>query len=288
VLTAAAIFVPNLVIAMVLNGLVQALQIGAYAARYAGVKTGRIATAISLFNLVMTASRLATLIVTPALGGLADAAANSAIRNHLTAVPDAVLDIFSWQLRCVVLAGTIGTAIGLAFMPTFIFLFVRGIGSFERSGSVMRAVLRLTDVGVLREVAGSMRFPNLAIARSFSLSHVPRKLLIANVVVTAVYAVGVLASYFASVLNLGARTTATGLSGLINGIGTISFTLLVDPTSAFITDQAAKGERTLAEVRSLIFYLAVTAIVGTLISQLILWPAAWLIAEAARLFVHHS
>jgi hypothetical protein len=112
-------------------------------------------------------------------------------------------------------------------------------------------------------------------------------LLIANVVVTSVYSIGVLAAYYASVLNLRARTTAVGLSGIINGVGTIAFTLLVDPTSAIITDQAVKGERTLAEVRSLIFYLAVTAIAGTLLSQLILYPAAWIIADAAHLFVAH-
>jgi hypothetical protein len=286
-MTAAEIFVPNLLIAMALNGMVQALQIGAYAARYAGVKTGRIATAISLFNLVMTASRLATLVVTPALGGLADATANGAAAAHLTAAPAAAVDVFAVQLRLVVFSGTLGTAFGLVLMPTFIFLFVRGIGSFERSGSVLRAVLRLTDLGVLREVAGSLRFPDVAIARTFSIAHVPRKLLIANVVVTAVYSIGVLAAYYASVLNLKARTTAVGLSGIINGIGTIAFTLLVDPTSAIITDQAVKGERTLAEVRSLIFYLAVTAIIGTLLSQLILYPAAWIIADAAHLFVGH-
>jgi hypothetical protein len=286
-MTLAQVFVPNLLVAMALNGTVQALQIGAYAARYAGVKTGRIATAISLFNLVMTASRLATLVVTPALGGLADATANSATTQHLTVVPQAAVDIFAAQLRLVVFAGTIGTTVGLMLMPTFIFLFVRGIGSFERSGSVLRAVLRLTDLGVMREVAGSLRFPDIAIARTFSIAHVPRKLLIANVVVTSVYSIGVLAAYDASVLNLKARTTAVGLSGIINGIGTIAFTLLVDPTSAIITDQAVKGERTLAEVRSLIFYLAVTAIAGTLLSQVILSPAAWIIADAAHLFVGH-
>src|ERR1700755_3168065 len=118
-MTAAEVFVPNLVVAMVLNATVQALQIGAYAARYAGVKTGRIATAISLFNLVMTASRLATLIVTPALGGLADATANNALREHLATVPDHFVDVFAAQLRLVVFAGTIGTTVGLMLMPTF-------------------------------------------------------------------------------------------------------------------------------------------------------------------------
>ena len=56
----------------------------------------------------------------------------------------------------------------------------------------------------------------------------------------------------------------------------------VDPTSAFITDQAVKGERSLAEVRSMVFYLALTAILGTLLSQLILYPSAVVIAFVAH------
>jgi len=59
--------------ALGINVVVQAIQIGAYAARIAGVRTGRIATSISLFNLFMTASRLATLIYTLMLGPLEQA-----------------------------------------------------------------------------------------------------------------------------------------------------------------------------------------------------------------------
>ena len=65
-----------------------------------------------------------------------------------------------------------------------------------------------------------------------------------------------------STLNVG--RTAIDLSGVINGIGTIAFTLFVDPTSSMITDQAIHGKRTVEEVRSMVFYLSLTAIVGSL------------------------
>jgi hypothetical protein len=105
-------------------------------------------------------------------------------------------------------------------------------------------------------------------------------------VVTGVYAIGVQASYYASVLDIDAARTALGLSGIINGIGTIAFTLFVDPTSSMITDQAIHGKRSIDEVKSMVFYLALTAIVGTLLSQIIFYPSAWVIEEVARFFTH--
>ncbi|HMD02853.1 MAG TPA: DUF2837 family protein, partial [Candidatus Baltobacteraceae bacterium] len=64
----------QLVLAMVLNGFLQAVQVGAYAARVAGVMSGRVGTSISLFNLFVTASRFANMFYAPMLGTLSDRA----------------------------------------------------------------------------------------------------------------------------------------------------------------------------------------------------------------------
>lgn len=101
-----------------------------------------------------------------------------------------------------------------------------------------------------------------------------------------VYAIGVQASFLASVLDVGVARTAISLSGVVNGVGTIAFTLFVDPTSAIITDQAIHGKRSIQEVRAMVFYLSLTAIVGSLLSQAILYPAAVLIEVVARFAAH--
>jgi len=271
---------------MALNAVVQAIQIGAYAARLAGVISGRVATSISLFNLFVTASRLAALFLTPALGALADAAADTAPHGAVSVEP-AVSAQFEAQMRLIVLAGTVGTAIGALLLPIFITLFLRGIASFERRGSLLAALSRLADPRVAISVLGTYRPPTRGLLRGFTLERIPKRLLFFNVVVTSIYAIGVIAAYYASILNLTARTTATGLSGLINGVATIAFTLIVDPTSALITDQAAKGERPVEDVKTMVFYLALTAIVGTLVSQALLYPAALVIARGAGFFYHH-
>jgi len=282
-----AVFVSNLVLAIILNAVTQAIQVGAYAARYAGVITGRIATAISLFSLFVTASRLAALFLTPALGGLSDNVAHLATAQHLTVVPDAALHIYDMQMRLIVASGTIGVAAGAILMPTFIVLFVRGIRSFERRGSIPHSLVRLLDPRVQFDLLRSVRLPSPAMIVRFPMRAVPRKLLLANMILWAVYAVGVVAAYYASILNLDARTTATGLSGLVNGVGTVAFSLFVDPTSAYIVDQTARGERDVNDVRSMIFWLIATALIGTILAQLILFPAAQYIAYAAHFFVHH-
>jgi hypothetical protein len=279
------LFTGNLILAAGLNFVTQAIQIGAYAARYAGVTTGRVATAISLFSLLVTASRLASLFMTPALGALADTTANPAIRDHLTSVPPDALARFDGQIRIIVGAGSIGILLGALLLPMFLTMFVRGIGAFERTHSIPHALARLLDPRVIGDLLREIRPRRIRFA-DFPLAAVPTKLLIANTVLFAVYAIGVVAAYDASVIDLDARTTASGLSGLVNGIGTVAFSLFVDPTTALIVDKTVQGERPRRDVSAMIFWLVLTAFVGTLLAQAILTPAAEYIAAGAHVFVH--
>jgi hypothetical protein len=266
----------KLVGAMLITFVVQGVTIGAYAARLAGVQTKRIATSISLFNLFVTTGRLANLFMAFFVGPLADRAGNA------TVAVSSWQHVFELQLRLIVLAGTAGMVVFALFLPLFTYLFRRGVHSFEARGSVPHSLMRLAAPSVIADVLRSQRFPSVAQIRAFDWRYLPKRLLIFNVVVMCVYAIGVQASYFASVLDSTVARTAIGLSGVINGIGTIAFTLFVDPASSMISDQAIHGKRSVEEVRSMVFYLSLTAILGSLLSQLILYPASVLIEVVAR------
>ena len=270
----------QLILAVALNLVVQAIQIGAYAARLAGVQSGRIATSISLFNLFVLASRLANLAYAPMLGTISDRTARAV---HDPALAAGAVHQFDLQIRLIVLAGTAGTILGALLLPTFLMLFMRGIAAFERLGSVPRAMLRVLDPRVMLDVLRSVRLPSLSHLTRFSPRRLPTELLVGNVVVTGIYAIGVVASVYASILRPEVARTAVLLSGVVNGIATISFSLVVDPTSAYITDQAVKHERPVIDVKSMVFFLSLTAIIGTLLSQLILYPAALFIGWVAHL-----
>jgi hypothetical protein len=266
----------KLVAAMAITFIVQGVTIGAYAARLAGVQTKRIATSISLFNLFVTTGRLANLFMGFFVGPLSDVAGNATTNiaqwQH----------VFDIQLRLIILAGTLGMIVFALFLPMFTYLFRRGVHSFEARGSIPHSLFRLGSPRVIADVFRAQRLPSWGELRAFDWRKLPRRLLVFNTVVMCVYAIGVQASYLASVLDPAVVRTAISLSGVINGIGTIAFTLFVDPTSAMITDQAIHGRRTVEEVRSMVFYLSLTAIVGSLISQALLYPAALVIEIVAK------
>lgn len=287
VLLAPHLWSGKLIGAMAITFIVQGVTIGAYAARLAGVQTKRIATSISLFNLFVTTGRLANLFMAFFVGPLSDDAGNAVARLQADPVAAAAWQhVFEIQLRLIVLAGTIGM-IGFAlFLPMFTYLFRRGVHSFEARGSVPHSLVRLLSPAVIGDVIRAQRFPSLTEVRGFDWRVLPKRLLIFNTVVMCVYAIGVQASFLASVLDVRVARTAISLSGVVNGIGTIAFTLFVDPTSAIITDQAIHGKRSIEEVRSMVFYLTLTAIVGSLLSQAILYPAAVVIEVVARFAAH--
>jgi hypothetical protein len=272
---------------MAITFVVQGVTIGAYAARLAGVQTKRIATSISLFNLFVTTGRLANLFMAFFVGPLSDRAGNAVARLRDDPVAAASWQhAFEVQLRLIVLAGTVGMIAFALLLPMFVYLFRRGVASFEARGSVPHALVRLFSPAVVGEVLRSQRLPSFAQIRRFDVRAVPRRLLVFNTVVMGVYAIGVQASFLASVLDVNVARTAISLSGVINGIGTIAFTLFVDPTSSMITDQAIHGKRSVEEVRAMVFYLSLTAIVGTLLAQAIFYPAAVVIEVVARFAEH--
>ncbi len=266
---------------MLLNCIVQTIAIAAYAARLAAVQSGRVATAISLYNIFATGSRFAQVLYTPLLGSLSDRASASATLGP--AAHAAVVGSFVWQLRWILIAGAVGSAIGTLALPAFVRLYIRAIRVFERVGSIPRAILKAfvprTFVSIFREV----RFARRTSRVNLSVRNLPKELFVVNLVVTAIYAVGIVSAAYASVLHPQAARTALLSSGLVNGLAAIAYNVAVDPVSALITDQAARGDRSVSDVKALVIYLALTAIIGFIASQALLVPAAQVLALAAKL-----
>lgn len=256
---------------MALNCVVQALAIAAYAARLAGARSGRVATAISLFNIFATSSRFAQMFYTPMLGALSDRAAGANLSHY------------QWQLRFIVLAGTVGAVIGTLAIPTFVMLYMRAIRSLERNGSIPKAALAMFRPATVATVIGEVKFGVATRWRELSFKNVPKDVLILNVMVTAVYGVGIVAAAYASVLYPQAARTAVLSSGLVNGFATIAYNIIVDPASALLTDRAVRGDRSVDDVKALVTGLSLTSILGLLLSQALLVPAAMLIELGARL-----
>jgi hypothetical protein len=265
----------SLLIACAINVLVNVVTTTTGAARIAGVMTRRIATSMSLYNFFFLFARMANLLYTPFLGSIVDRAATSGDFH--------VLEI---KLRFIIVAATLGNILGWLLLPTFIVIYNRGVQSIEKNGSLPMVLLKLLNPRNMLSFFASFRLPSMLGLRNFSLKDMPRSFLVLNVFMTAIWAIGVLCSIYASVLIPSLVRTATLLSGLVNGIATILFSIFVDPTAALITDQAAAGIRKEEQVRIMVFYLTMGNILGTIISQFFFLPGAEWIAFVTGLFGH--
>ncbi|MBV8282886.1 MAG: DUF2837 family protein [Candidatus Eremiobacteraeota bacterium] len=247
-----------------------ALQMGTNAARLAGVRTKRVATGLTLFNLFGTTGRFLNLFYLPLIGSLADKAGAAHDPGQ-----------FDYDMRWVMGAASVGILLGGLLIPWASRTLQRGIGSFERHGSLLHALAQLLRPDVLLSVLRDFELPRLSMLR-YSPKNLPKGFLVWNIVVIAFWVAGPLAAYYAGVLAPPYRLTAASLSGLITGISTLTLTAIVDPTSALITDQTAHAIRPESDMKAMIVYLVLTAFIGTLVAQLLLVPAADWIALVAK------
>ena len=260
-----------LIITALLYMFATALQMGTNAARLAGVRTQRVATGLTLFNLFGTTGRFLALFYMPLIGRLADQA---------RAVPGATAQ-FDYDMRFIMAAATAGTILGGVLVPWATRLLERGITSFERRGSLLSAIGQVFRPSVALSVLRDFRLPRLSMLR-YSPKNLPKQFLIWNVLVMAFWVAGPLAAYYAGVLAPMYALTAVSLSGLITGVSTLTLTYIVDPSAALITDQGAHNIRPESDVKAMILYLVITAVIGTMLAQLLLVPAADIISTVAN------
>jgi hypothetical protein len=263
--------VPNLTLILALTAVVHCLDTASYASRIAGVRTGRLALTNALFNIVSLASRVAYTLQAPLLGSAVDRMAGQGNLNGLF-----------HDFQIILAAASAGTLLGAILIPTCTSLFSRAAVSYEFHGSFPALLLHTLSLRGFSRIGQHFRMPlpdSFHNARRFNL---PISFLLLNVLITGVYTVGVSSTMYASALAPDLARTATTLSGVVNGVGTLLLVLLVDPVSALVTDQALRGNRPVAQVSYIVIWQVVARFLGTLLSQLLLQPAALLVAHLAR------
>ena len=236
----------------------------AYAARIAGVRTGRIAMSFALFNMLVLVSRTSNGFLGPFLA--------KRIETRLaTGGGEALLGDF----RLILLSAAIAVAVGIVLVPTGQRLFVRAIGHFQQHRSTGRMLLRSATPAGLRTIRDSIAAPRHEQWRELARPRgVGWGVLLANCLAQALLTVGVLASLYAGYLNPEYRVTAAQLSAVVNGVATILLFALIDPQLSVVTDDAVEGRVGEAEFRRTIIWISLSRLVGTLLAQLALLPAA--------------
>jgi len=264
--------VPNLAIILVLTGVVHCLDTAAYASRIAGARTGRLALTGALFSIVSLASRVAYTLQAPLLGSAVD-----------RMVREGQLGGLLRDFHVIIGAASLGTLLGAMLIPTFTSVFSRGALAYELHGSFSALLIHTLSLRGFSRISQHFRLPlpeSVQRARRFNL---PRSFLLLNIIVTAVYTVGISSTMYASAMAPELARTATTLSGVVNGVGTLLLVILIDPVSALITDQALRGKRPVAEVSYVVVWQVAGRFIGTLAAQALFLPAALLVVKLARI-----
>jgi hypothetical protein len=186
---------------------------------------------------------------------------------------------FRWLLA----AASLATIVGGLLTPTFQRLFTRAVQRFAVDRSVGRLVVRLFSPAGLAVVVDSVAAPSLkAVVGTASGSRLPAGVVLVNVFATAVWTVGVFASLYAAHLNPNLRVTSSNLSGIINGVATILLFVVVDPHLSLVTDDVLQGRASEPYFRRCVVWMLGSRLLGTFLAQLLLVPAAMIIATLAE------
>lgn len=260
-----------------------------YAVRLSGVTTRRLATAYSLFQIISLVASMANLIQAPLLSSVVERAINAGLQGSLQPLVESPfyqhqLQQLCLDIRLVIFSATIGTVLGVLVTPAFNYLFTRVIFLFEEAGSIPRLMITLSSPRLLaRTLRKRPRY--LKVLRASlpgRTRNIPLAFLVANTLVIGIWTTGVLSALYAGALLPDYRSTASLLSGLVNGVATILSAMIVDPTAAMITDQALRGTRDQQDVRQMVYYLCLSRVLGTILAQVLFLPSAYFIREAAQ------
>ncbi|MEZ0276005.1 MAG: lipid II flippase Amj family protein [Roseimicrobium sp.] len=243
----------------------------AYAARIAGIRTGHIATALTLFNVLVLISRTSNSFQAPFLAKRIEVSLADSMAPLLTD--------FQWILGTAALA----TAVGALLVPTAQRALSRAVALLQIHRSMFRLVCHGMHPRRLLMARRYFTLPARGNVRALQTrGGLSWGFIALNVVAVALWTVGVFAALYAGALEPQFRVTCSNLSAIINGFATIIMFLLLDPQLSLMTDDAARQRVGQGQFRAAVASLVGARLAGVVLAQLLLVPAAMLIAQVAR------
>lgn len=272
-----------------LTAVIHLIETLAYVARFSGVKTKRLATALSIYQVISLLAMTANMVQAPLLSLTVEQAINTGLIYQ-----QSYLNELENNIRFIILAASVGTAAAAMLAPFFSFLFNRTIFLFERIGSLPALILSLLVPSrffrLMRELRQALIYLGKSYLRKwtgvsgtspvarFKYSFFPAKLFVINILVDGLWTTSVLSALFAGVLTPEYRSTAMLMSGVLNLMAVFLETFLVDPVTAMITDQTLTGARQEREIHHLTFWLVLSRLLGTFFAQALFLPAAYFVS----------
>ncbi|KAA0966322.1 DUF2837 family protein [Sporosarcina sp. ANT_H38] len=255
--------------------IIHSVETLAYAVRLSGARVRLIASALSLFNIMVIVSRLANMMQQPFTGSLIDTARKE---NNLEFVED--------QFRVLIGASTLGTLFGIILLPTFIALFSRAIIHLsEEKGSVPALIKKGITFEYIRRGVKHFSLPRISYLKDINIKDIPIKLLFVNMVITAIYTIGVLSALYAALLAPDRASTAIMASGLINGVATILLVIFIDPKISVLADDVVNQRGSYLTLKKMSLMMITSRLLGTILAQALFIPGAWYVAWFTKFII---
>ena len=255
--------------------IIHSIETLAYAVRLSGARVKLIASALSLFNMMVVVSRMANMMQQPFTGGLKD-----------TAPKENMLEFVEEQFRVIIGASTLGTILGILLLPTFTALFSRAIVHMSNEGgSPFGLIKKCFSIPYLKRAMKHVHLPRLSYLKGIHVRNIPWQLFLFNMIVTAIYTIGVLSALYASILVPERSSSAMMASGLINGVATILLALFVDPKISVLADRVVNGKGSYTNLKGISVIMIASRLLGTILAQALFIPGAHYIAWVSKLFV---
>jgi hypothetical protein len=246
----------------------------AYAVRLSGARVKLLASALSLFSIMVIVSRSANMFQQPFTAGLIDNAPKT----------DTYVFVEN-QFRIIIGASTVGTLLGILLLPTFIALFSRAIIHLsEERGSIFALVKKGLTPAYIRRGIKHIHLPRISYLQDIKLNNIPVKLFIVNMLITAIYTIGVLSALYAALLVPERAQTAAMSSGLINGVATMLLAIVIDPKISILADDVINKRGSYLDLKGISLMMITSRLLGTFLAQLLFIPGAYYIAWFTEFF----
>ena len=269
------LFTEKLILISLFIFIIHSIETLAYAVRLSGARVRLLASALSLFNLMVMVSRLANMMQQPFTGSLID---NAPKVNTLEFVEN--------QYRVIIGSSTLGTIIGILLLPTFIAIFSRAIIHLsEERGSIPSLIKKGLTLEYIKRGLKHIHFPKLSYLKDIRLKDIPIRLFVINMVITAIYTIGVLSALYAALLAPERASTAIMASGLINGIATILLIIFIDPKISILADDVINQKGSYLNLKGVSLMMITSRLLGTMLAQVFFIPGAEYIAWFTKFIV---
>jgi hypothetical protein len=260
----------NLVLVSILTLIIHFIGVISLSARIVGTRTRRLASSISIFNIIVLIAQFSNTIQAPLL---TKAVENSIILHQAPNVA---------AFRMIIVFATIGSILGGLFIPATHRFMEKGVNAVYDKRSVFLVLMRSFKITTLKHLKKSLVMPQSA---NFKRLHRYRDLnltvILLNVMVYSFTTVSVLSCLYAGYLNPDLRTTSLSLSGISSALGTVGMLLFIEPYNAILTDKVVEGTVTESFFRRHLAFVVIARIMGTICGQLLFIPLATLIARIA-------